>query len=64
VARLERRQQRHWRQLLRADLYPTAEGVGERDGWDSPLYLAISRDIAKWEKRRARILRTLEKYAA
>jgi hypothetical protein len=42
----------------------TAVRVGERDGWDSPLYLAISHDIAKYERKRARILRTLEKYAA
>jgi hypothetical protein len=47
-----------------ADMRSTAVRVGERDGWDSPLYLAISRDIAKFERKRARILRTLEKYAA
>jgi hypothetical protein len=47
-----------------ADMLSTTVRVGERDGWDSPLYRAIKRDIARWEERRARLLRSLEKYAA
>jgi hypothetical protein len=38
-----------------ADMTKTALRIAERDGWDSPLYYAISRDIAKWRAHRARI---------
>ncbi len=38
-----------------ADMTRTAVRVAERDGWNSPLYLAISADIAKWRAKRARI---------
>jgi hypothetical protein len=40
-----------------ADMTRTALRIAERDGWDSPLYYAISRDIAKWRAHRARIAR-------
>jgi hypothetical protein len=39
-----------------ADMTRTAIRIAERDGWNSPMYLAISRDIAKWRAKRARVL--------
>ena len=38
-----------------ADMTRTAVRIAERDGWNSPMYLAISKDIAKWRATRARI---------
>jgi len=38
-----------------ADMTHTAVRIAERDGWNSPLYLAISRDIAPWRAKRARV---------
>jgi hypothetical protein len=38
-----------------ADMTRTAVRIAERDGWNSPLYLAISRDIALWRAKRARV---------
>jgi hypothetical protein len=38
-----------------ADMTRTALRIAERDGWNSPLYLAISKDIARWRARRARV---------
>jgi hypothetical protein len=39
-----------------ADMTRTAVRIAERDGWNSGLYLAISKDIAKWRATRARVL--------
>jgi hypothetical protein len=47
-----------------ADMVSTAVRIGETQGWDSDLYKAISRDIRKFERKRARLLRQLEKHAA
>ncbi len=39
-----------------ADMTRTAVRIAERDGWNSELYLAISKDTAKWRAVRARVL--------
>jgi hypothetical protein len=38
-----------------ADMTRTALRIAERDGWNSPMYLAISKDIARFRAQRARI---------
>jgi hypothetical protein len=38
-----------------ADMTRTAVRIAERDGGNSPLYLAISKDIARWRALRARV---------
>lgn len=39
-----------------ADMTRTAVRIAERDGWNSEMYLAISKDIAKFRAVRARVL--------
>ena len=45
-----------------ADMVHTAVRIGERDGWDSELYLAISADIARWRRVRQRLVRRTRQY--
>ncbi len=40
-----------------ADMVHTAVRIGERDGWDSELYEAISADIARWKRVRRQLVR-------
>jgi hypothetical protein len=40
-----------------ADMVHTAVRIGERDGWDSELYQAISADIARWKQVRRQLAR-------
>jgi hypothetical protein len=44
-----------------ADMTHTAVRIGERDGWECDLFLAISADIARWERTRRGVRATLRK---